>query len=98
PRHPHSFPTRRSSDLAEALAFLEVAARAARDAGITPEPEFHFAIGVSCLRTGRFAEALQHLDRALHSEPDRLRRAGVLAQMASRSEEHTSELQSPYDL
>ncbi len=68
---------------AEALAFLEVAARAARDAGITPEPEFHFAIGVSCFRTGRFAEALQHLDRALHSEPDRLRRAGVLAQMAT---------------
>jgi diguanylate cyclase (GGDEF)-like protein len=67
---------------AEALAFLEVAARAARDAGMTPEPEFHFAIGVSCFRTGRFAEALQHLDRALHREPDRLRRAGVLAQMA----------------
>jgi diguanylate cyclase (GGDEF)-like protein len=68
---------------AEALAFLEVAARAARDAGITPEPEFHFAMGVSCFRTGRFAEALQLLDRALHGEPDRLRRAGVLAQMAT---------------
>src|SRR5262249_48709236 len=68
---------------AEALDFLEVAARAAGYAGIIPEPESHLALGVSCARTGRFAEAVAHLDRALHGEPDPLRRAEILAQLAS---------------
>jgi diguanylate cyclase (GGDEF)-like protein len=67
---------------AEALAFLEDAAAAARLAGLVPEPDFHLALGVSCARIGRFAEALEHMDRALQGERDELRRAGVLAQMA----------------
>jgi diguanylate cyclase (GGDEF)-like protein len=68
---------------AEAHDFLAVAAQSAEAAGVTPQPEFFVALGTSCARTGRFAEALHHLDRALRSEPDRLRRAGILAQMAS---------------
>ena len=67
---------------AEAVAFLEVAAAAARSAGLTPDAGFHLALGVSCSRAGRFADALGHLDRALQAEPDRLRRAGVLAEIA----------------
>jgi eukaryotic-like serine/threonine-protein kinase len=67
---------------AEALDFLEVAARSARAAGITPQPGFFVALAASCARTGRFAEALGHLDRALRDEPDRLRRAGILAEVA----------------
>ena len=67
---------------AEAHDFLDVAARSAEVAGITPQPAFFVALGTSCARTGRFAEALQHFDRALRGEPDRLRRADVLAQVA----------------
>ena len=67
---------------AEAYDFLAVAARSAEAAGTTPQPEFFVALGTSCARTGRFAEALQHLDRALRGEPDPLRRAGILAQVA----------------
>jgi len=67
---------------AEARAFLDVAAAAADAAGLAPDPSFHLALGMSCSRTGRFAEALDHLDRALRAERDQLKRAGVLAQVA----------------
>ncbi len=67
---------------AEAHDFLEVAARAAQAAQLTPQPAFFVALGASCARTGRFAEALQHLDQALRGEPDGLRRADILAQVA----------------
>ncbi len=67
---------------AEARDFLEVAARAAPAAGITPPPDFFLALGTSCARSGRFAQAHQHLDQALRGEPDRLGRAEILAQAA----------------
>jgi diguanylate cyclase (GGDEF)-like protein len=67
---------------AEAREFLQVAASAATAAGVTPQPDFLLALGTSCARSGRFAEALRHLDGALNGEPDRLRRAEILAQMA----------------
>ncbi|MFG1604955.1 diguanylate cyclase [Actinoplanes sp. NPDC049265] len=67
---------------AEAREFLEAAARAAQDARITPTSEFLFALGTSCARTGRFDDALQHLDHALSIEPDRVRRAEMLAHVA----------------
>ncbi|HEU4425198.1 MAG TPA: AAA family ATPase, partial [Pilimelia sp.] len=67
---------------AEALAFLEMAAAAARTAGLKMESGFHLVLGMSCARTGRFAEALDHLDRALREEPDLLRRAAVRTQIA----------------
>jgi len=67
---------------AEALAFLEAAAAAAHAAGLIPDPGFHLARGRSCARTGRFAEALEHLDRALQGESEPLRRADLLAEIA----------------
>jgi diguanylate cyclase (GGDEF)-like protein len=67
---------------AEARDFLEVAARSAGVAGVTPQPGFFLALGTSCARSGRFAEALRRLDQALRGEPDRLRRAEILAQEA----------------
>jgi len=67
----------------EALGFLQTAADAARKAGRAPDADLHFALGVSCSRTGRFTEALEHLDKALRGKPDRLWRANVLAQIAS---------------
>ncbi|HEU4424256.1 MAG TPA: AAA family ATPase [Pilimelia sp.] len=68
---------------AEARAFLETAAAAAHAAGVTVTADLHLALGLSCGRTGSFGEALEHLDRALDAEPDALRRANVLAQIAS---------------
>ncbi|MFI5893940.1 diguanylate cyclase [Actinoplanes sp. NPDC051513] len=67
---------------AEARDFLEVAARAAAGAGVTPPPDFFLALGTSCARSGRFAEAYRHLDQALRGEPDGLGRAEILAQAA----------------
>ncbi|MEU9741823.1 AAA family ATPase [Micromonospora chersina] len=67
---------------AEARDFLLVAAAAAGAARLRPATDFHVALGLSCARTGRFGEALSHLDEALRAEPDQLRRAGVLAQVA----------------
>jgi diguanylate cyclase (GGDEF)-like protein len=67
---------------AEAVDFLESAASVAAAAGITPDAGFHRSLGVACSRTGRFDEALSHLDQALRDEPDPLRRAGILAQVA----------------
>ncbi len=66
----------------EALGFLDIADAAARLAGVNPDPGFHLALGVSCSRTGRFADALEHLEHALDAEPDPLRRAAVLAEIA----------------
>jgi diguanylate cyclase (GGDEF)-like protein len=67
---------------AEAREFLEVAARSVASAGVTPPPDFFLALGTSCARSGRFAEAHHHLDQALRGEPDRLGRAEILAQAA----------------
>ncbi len=66
----------------EARTFLEAAARAVESAGLTPQPGFWVALGTSCARTGRFAEALHHLDQALRDEPDKLGRAEIRAQVA----------------
>jgi diguanylate cyclase (GGDEF)-like protein len=67
---------------AEALDFLEVAGSAAENAGLTPSPDFYLAMGVSCTRTGRFAEAVRLFERALQGEREPLRRARVLEQLA----------------
>jgi diguanylate cyclase (GGDEF)-like protein len=66
----------------EARRFLEVAAAAAAHAGLVPSADLHLALGISCRRTGRFTEAVEHLERALDTEPDRLRRAAVQEQIA----------------
>jgi eukaryotic-like serine/threonine-protein kinase len=67
---------------AEARAFLQTAAAAAEAAGLVPDPDFHLAWGLSCAHSGRFEEALDHLDEALNGESDPLRRAAVLAEIA----------------
>ncbi|GID16529.1 hypothetical protein Aab01nite_01190 [Paractinoplanes abujensis] len=67
---------------AEARTFLETAQQAAENAGLTPLPGFYVALGTSCARSGRFAEALRHLDHALRDEPDKLRRAEIRALVA----------------
>lgn len=63
----------------EALAFLGRAAAAVEGAGIVPGAAFHQTLGLGCARAGRFAESLTHLDTALGTEADPLRRAGILA-------------------
>src|SRR5207249_9950650 len=76
----HSFPTRRSSDLLDAVVLVEAA-----------------------LEPGRIR--LERLDRVVDGHVDVLRRAGedvlpeeALVGVNARSEEHTSELQSRFDL
>src|SRR5207248_4647957 len=98
PRHPHSFPTRRSSDLLmphgpvlERLLAL----------GVAPED-------ITTLVRGMQSAALFHccavLDRSAGIpegvEDVAVEQFGVfeLDDSGRRSEEHTSELQSPYDL
>src|SRR5438094_4480706 len=74
PRHPHSFPTRRSSD-------LKVRARE------TPSPKSR----VNAWSNSSFVGSLGFLKR-------KTSRPQTAVAPRKRSEEHTSELQSPYDL
>lgn len=67
---------------AEAYDFLAIAARSAAGARIQPPPSFFLALGASCARTGRFTDAMHHLDQALQAEPEPLRRAEILVQVA----------------
>src|SRR5207248_5426491 len=82
----HSLPTRRSSDLSreEHLGFLA---------------EFLRGVGSFCqVLLGQFFEAFasinRHVDGGHSGDERRPQRTGP----AERSEEHTSELQSPYDI
>src|SRR5207248_11482511 len=77
-RHLHSFPTRRSSDLADDL--LELRRRLGDHAAVLTRPLARYRRAGSAGRDQR-----RHLLPADRSADDR-------------SEEHTSELQSPYDL
>ncbi|MDT5037764.1 MAG: eukaryotic-like serine/threonine-protein kinase, partial [Micromonosporaceae bacterium] len=67
---------------AEAVGFLEVAGAAADRGRIAPEPDFFVALGTGCNQVGRFAEALRFFDRGLRGEPEPLRRARILTQIA----------------
>src|SRR5207249_10827169 len=80
PRLPHSFPTRRSSDLPYAIGFD------IRRAGLTPR---HIAGFSHCPR-----ECPCH-SNGPHSISDGI---GPHRGISDRSEEHTSELQSRFDL
>src|SRR5207248_10202392 len=89
PRHLHSFPTRRSSDLV-----------------LGKEPAVHVRGGLETLRL-RQVVSRQGSQRGQRFGTDRFTesRAGLLGvrqrparDSVKRSEEHTSELQSPYDL
>src|SRR5205823_13513351 len=86
-RNPHSFPTRRSSDLRNRLPIREL------PGGLVDEDRFHFPSFAgfiqSCLE-------LVHITSFRFPHRQQLRFVGTTA--ASRSEEHTSELQSLYYL
>src|SRR5437867_9879187 len=86
-RDPHSFPTRRSSDLAlgtrgERLMEYHDKVLKCSECGA----EFVFTAG----------EQMFFADKGFKNEPKRCK--ACKAKRAERSEEHTSELQSPYDL
>src|SRR5207248_9818382 len=98
PRDPNSFPTRRSSDLAVPVlvpdVHLQVVAaqqrlpglgRQLRPRRVHPEPE-------------GLAEGLDQPLEVVADVPAAPRRDRALRERLRRSEEHTSELQSPYEL
>src|SRR5207248_4047030 len=90
-RHLHSFPTRRSSDLDVAVAYavfldeaLVIAAGRHRARGDGQRRDDMLGLaGMAHAQAPRLAAGLRPEDREVAGE---------------RSEEHTSELQSPYDL
>lgn len=67
---------------AEASEFLEVARRAAREAGIQEEVLLGEALATAAERAGRFDEAAAHLRSVLPSVEDRLERGLVQARLA----------------
>ncbi|HEX5201068.1 MAG TPA: diguanylate cyclase [Actinoplanes sp.] len=67
---------------ADAGSFLESAAAAADLAGIVPDSRFREALGVAYWSTGRLADAREQLDAGLADEPQPLRRAALLLQLA----------------
>src|SRR5205807_10011076 len=88
PRHPHSFPTRRSSDL------TSLTPRAADGA----EPQWRpFQLGFQLLSLASTADA-RHPERELVDLLWFPTGGGKTEAYLARSEEHTSELQSPCNL
>ena len=67
---------------AEAVAFLERAAAAARQAGIITDARFLQAFGLAQHRVGRFRDALNTLQKALTDVADPAERARLLALVA----------------
>lgn len=66
----------------EACHFLEVARRAAAQAGVDEDAALVEALGTAAARAGRFAEGAAHLRRALALNREPLRRAALQAQLA----------------
>src|SRR5207248_10152452 len=91
PRHLHSFPTRRSSDLGCALAWPLLSSRAALSAS-GGAPSWPGAL----MRSSHLLTSSFRSDTRVSPMPGAVSRRNVRAR--ARSEEHTSELQSPYDL
>ena len=69
---------------AEAVRFLTHAAEVAHAAGVagTPDARLFVALGTALKQVGRFSEAVERFQAALLIEPDRLRRAEILVQVA----------------
>src|SRR5207248_9297777 len=87
----HSFPTRRSSDLS--VCSIQARLSIARAGFSVPaEPREYAQVPRGCwaaqVASRRSVQAARYRGRSLEQTPTRL----------YRSEEHTSELQSPYDL
>src|SRR5699024_12009832 len=87
PRHLHSFPTRRSSD----LAMLELCKK--RTAGLE---DFEYMIGHTGIKQGE--DLRRACKKAFGQEPLTIFELGGVVSANTRSEEHTSELQSRFDL
>src|SRR5207248_9428955 len=88
PRQPPSSPTRRSSDL-----------RRESSSGALPAAALRSKTRVAASRVGNSMEAFTFLAAAGKSKPRPVYvLAGDEAFLKRRSEEHTSELQSPYEL
>src|SRR5207248_9210761 len=88
PRAPHPFPTRRSSDLAIRDPRTNAAVIATRR-------DSHARLVCEALRSGKHVFVEEPLAIA-QAEIDQVQE--TWAALPDRSEEHTSELQSPYDL
>ncbi|WP_449066299.1 diguanylate cyclase [Planomonospora algeriensis] len=65
-----------------ALTFLETAQEAAERAGIEPDSRFRETLGVAYWSTGRIDPARRQLEAGLAQEPDPVRRAALLLQLA----------------
>src|SRR5207249_9025040 len=89
PRHLHSFPTRRSSDLVMAADSVSFGLRAGERLGVVGES----GSGKSTLALA----ILRMIKPSSQISPASMRPGGVNL-MTLRSEEHTSELQSRFDL
>src|SRR5207248_10553542 len=88
PRHLHSFPTRRSSDLTIPTPSTRPVSGSAR---IFVSPSLRPSV--------RARPEAAHSRLAIFTvRPTRAASDSVSPHQATRSEEHTSELQSPYDL
>src|SRR5207248_8785481 len=95
PRALRSFPTRRSSDLLGAAAIAPPAL--IKPAADRPDVEIVAVAARDITRAGSFAS--KHRVGRVHDSYDALLAApDIDAIYNPRSEEHTSELQSPYDL
>src|SRR5205085_7543264 len=86
----HSFPTRRSSDL---TAAAELAGRGIRVNSVAPGPIVTPIFG----RTGLSKEAVDEFAKDILGKVP-MKRFGQPEEVAGRSEEHTSELQSQSNL
>src|SRR5207249_11384820 len=95
PRHLHSFPTRRSSDLVRAVARIRASVHVKLLAGFLLITLLFIAITAVSLRTvTETARQTNLLDQA-HV---RVGWSRLIEHALARSEEHTSELQSRFDL
>src|SRR5207248_3892454 len=91
----HSFPTRRSSDLLDRKAFIDIIQQGKGDIGATmlPPPE-----GLWGMPPEMLASLPGYDPDIAKSRAEARKIMEKLGYGPNRSEEHTSELQSPYDL
>src|SRR5207249_9617995 len=95
--HPPSFPTRRSSDLAAGLRDIILVKRATSRGVLSKLPDKHYGL-IYVDGSHKYDDVSFDLSAASRL----LRDGGILCgddlELHSRSEEHTSELQSRFDL
>src|SRR5699024_12264456 len=98
PSHPHSFPTRRSSDLTHTLEFMSQYAEITlffSNSNIHPKSEYLRRLHEQKRFVDQFNEKTDHHVALI---VDEYRPNEFTKMVLTRSEEHTSELQSRFDL